>query len=87
MYTPLSEWLLLAIHFLDMIEPFQVASFSCQSSNAVQDSISNLGSLLHLKELDLCLKTNLNKTISNFSFESMSITLLDLVLDFESASI
>lgn len=40
--------------------------------NAVQDLISNFGSLSHLKELDLRLKTNPNEAISDFSFESFS---------------
>jgi len=85
MYMPLSEWLFLAIHFPNLIKPFQVASFPCYPPDAMQDSISNLGSLLHLKELDLRLKTNPNRTISDFSFESTSTTPSDLVPDFEGA--
>jgi len=40
--------------------------------NAVQDLISNFGSLSHLKELDLRLKTSPNEIIPDFSFESFS---------------
>ena len=40
--------------------------------NAVQDLTSKFGSLSHLKELDLRLKTSPNEIISDFSFESFS---------------